>query len=229
METNVKTISALLPDRDNRVQRTALYLDGKLAFSLDNEVVLKEKLKVGQTLAAPLLARLKNSDDSLRCLNAAYRFLSLRPRSRDEIVQRLSKLGFTESAIEPALLKLTALHLLDDAAFAEYWKENRTAFRPRSQRMLKQELSRKGLDSEVIGAAISGVDETANAYQAAIVKARRLPATDYLEFRNKLSGFLQRRGFGYSVIKKTVQQVWQEKSGETVISAENEENNLKHG
>jgi regulatory protein len=214
MDNSNKEITAIKAGKNPRIQRSNIYLDGKFAFSLDDEVILKEKLKVGQTVSAPLLEKMNGSDNFLRCLNAAFQFLSVRPRSQSEIVQRLIKRGFAETEIEQTLAKLKTLNLLDDTAFAEYWKENRTAFRPRSQRMVSLELRRKGIESEVVKAAVSGIDEKANAYQAAVTKARSLGVADYQVFRKKLGGFLQRRGFGYAVIKDTVKQVWQEKSGD---------------
>jgi regulatory protein len=223
MNKIVKTITAMKAGKNPRIQRANIYLDGKFAFSLENEVILKEQLKVGQTISVQQLEKLNSSDSKIRCLNAAFQFLSVRPRSQSEMMQRLTRRGYAETEIEETVVKLKSLNLLDDTAFAEYWKENRASFRPRSQRMVSLELRRKGIESEVVKAAVSGIDETANAYQAAITKARSIPVADYQIFRKRLSGFLQRRGFGYGVIKTTVKQVWQEKTGDPVSQIDFEE------
>jgi regulatory protein len=223
MEKSTNTITAIKAGQNPRIQRSNIYLNGRFAFSLDNEVIFREKLQVGQSLSAPQLEKLNGSDERLRCLNAALQFLTVRPRSRTEIVERLNKRGFGEAEIESTLLKLKDLNLLDDAAFAEYWKENRTAFRPRSQRMVGLELRRKGIESEIVKAAVSGIDETANAYQAALTRSRSLSAADYPTFRKKLGGFLQRRGFGYAVINTTLKRVWLEKNGESAAPVDLEE------
>ena len=52
--------------------------------------------------------------------------------------------------------------------------------------MLKMELRRKGVESEVINEVVEDVDETDNAYQAAMTKARTLPVADYQVFRQKI-------------------------------------------
>jgi regulatory protein len=216
-------ITAIKASKNPQIQRSNIYLDGKFAFSLDNEVILKKTLKIGQPLSEQQLAQLNGTDSQLRCLNAAYQFLEVRPRSRSEMSLRLTKRGFTEPDIESTLSKLEELHLLDDQAFAEYWKENRTAFRPRSRNMLKQELRGKGVASEVINTALGELDESANAYQAAVTKSRSLRETDYRIFRQKLSGFLLRRGFGYGVIKNTVKRVWEEKTGQSATQFDTRE------
>ncbi len=109
--------------------------------------------------------------------------------------------------------KLKQLELLDDTAFAEFWKENRNSFRPRSQRMLKMELRRKGVESEVIQEVVEDIDDADNAYRAAMSKARTLPVADYQIFRQRLGGYLQRRGFNYGVINNVVKKAWQERTG----------------
>ena len=77
----------------------------------------------------------------------------------------------------------------------------------------KLELRRKGVESEVIQEVVEDIDDTENAYRAAISKARTLPVADYQIFRQKLGGYLQRRGFNYGVINNIVKRAWQERTG----------------
>ena len=209
-----KKITAIRAVRNPGVKRANIYLNGKFAFSLDNEVVLKENLKVDQELTSSEVDLLTRSDRFQRCLNSAFQFLSYRPRSESEIRDRLRKHGYEKEEIDRTVDQLKRLSLVDDVAFAEYWKDNRNSFRPRGQGMLKVELKRKGIESDVIDRVIEDVDDSDNAYRAAISKARTLPVTDYLEFRRKMVGYLQRRGFNYGVINNTVKQVWHEKTGQ---------------
>ena len=80
--------------------------------------------------------------------------------------------------------------------------------------MLKSELLRKGVDAVTISESVEGIDELENARLAARAKVRTLKVEDYQTFRNKLGGYLQRRGFDYGVISKIVKQVWEERTGE---------------
>jgi regulatory protein len=205
-------ITAIKAGKNPRVQRSNIFLDGKFAFSLENEVILKEQLRVDRELSSKEVDMLTNADNFQRCLNAAFHFLSFRPRSEVETRQRLMRRGYTDEDIEKVVAKLKKLELLDDAAFAEYWKQNRSTFKPRSQRMLKMELRRKGVESEVIQEVTEDVDDKDNAYQAAIRKARTLPVADYQIFRQRLGGYLQRRGFNYGAINNAVKRAWQERT-----------------
>ena len=93
--------------------------------------------------------------------------------------------------------------------------ENRSAFRPRSRRMMALELRRKGLTDEAVSSAIANVDDEALAYEAALKKVARYKALEWNEFRKKLSEFLARRGFSYSVIAPIVSKIWNEISEDT--------------
>jgi regulatory protein len=194
----------------SREKRVNIYLDGKPALDLLAEVALKEGLKVGQELTESRLDALADLDREQRCRNAAIRLLGYRPRSEAEIRQRLLKRGFAGDAIEKALHRLKEQGLIDDIAFARFWKDNRESFSPRSRRLTGLELRRKGLPPDIIESVIGEIDESDSAYRAARVKARRLPLTDYQLFRRRLGSYLGRRGFNYDIIRETVVRLWKE-------------------
>ena len=220
MVTLKSKITAIKVRKSLRLKRSSIYLNGRFAFSLDNAIILREKLQVGQLLSNEQVEMLAGADRFERCLNSAFLFLGYRPRSEAETRIRLQKLGYSGGEIDRVIERLKSLKLLDDEAFVEYWKENRTNFKPRSKRMLKSELQNKGVDVRTISDALEGIDELKNALRAAEVKAHRLPLTDYQVFRQKLVGYLQRRGFDYGVISKIVKQVWEESTGKTEPDSE---------
>ena len=72
------------------------------------------------------------------------------------------------------------------------------------------ELRQKGLDDESTKAALAKVDDEPLAYEAANKRAARFKDLEWSEFRKKLSEFLARRGFSYSVIAPVVTRIWNE-------------------
>jgi len=195
-----------------REKRVKVFLDGEPALDLLAETARQEKLKAGQEINQGQLHTLESQDRFQRCLNAALRLLGYRPRSEKELRQRLQRHGFDGEYLEKALAKLKEQGLVDDIAFARFWKENRETFSPRSRRMTKLELRRKGLSSDVIEQVIGEIDDSESAYRAAVKRATRLADTDYQEFRQRLGAYLGRRGFSYSIIKEITKKVWQEKT-----------------
>ena len=193
-----------------REKRIKVSLDGKPTIGLLAEVALKEDLKVGQELTESRLEALAGLDRSQRCHNAAVRFLGYRPRSEAEIRQRLQRRGYDSACIEKTIARLKEQGLIDDIAFARFWKENRQEFSPRSRRLTKLELKRKGLTADIIEQVIGELDDSDSAYRAAINRARRLSPLDYQTFRRRLGEYLGRRGFSYNVISETTERVWKE-------------------
>lgn len=143
-------------------------------------------------------------------LDAAYRYLGYRQRSEFEMRAWLERKGFARGTIDRTLSTLKAKGLLDDLAFARFWRDRRDFSSPRSRAALRRELMLKGIDSDIVAEALDGVDEEAAAYRAAHKKAARLAALDHDDFRTRLSAALRRRGFSYEVTEHTVNRLWQE-------------------
>ena len=193
-----------------RGKRVNVFLDGGFAFSLEAEVALREGLEVGQELSANQIEVLTRSDCFHRCLNTAAHYLGYRPRSEFELRERLQRRGFDGDNVDAVLAKLKEQGLVDDTAFAQFWRDNRQSFSPRSQWLTKLELRQKGVAADIIDQVVDAVDNTDSAYRAALSKARSLSQSDYQSFRRRLGEYLKRRGFGYGVINHTVERIWQE-------------------
>jgi len=205
----MKKVTAIRAGR-KQGKRVNVFLDGKFAFSLEAEVAVKEGLQVGQELSESKIEALASSDHLHRCLNAAIHYLSYRPRSEAELRERLHRRGFDGDNVEAAIAKLREQGLVDDLAFAQFWKDNRESFNPRSQWLTRSELRQRGVANDIIDQMVAGIDDEDSAYRAALSRAHSLPLSDYQSFRRRLGEYLKRRGFGYRVISHTVERVWQE-------------------
>ena len=203
----MKKITALVVQKRNP-NRVNVHLDGEYAFGLAR--IVAAWLRVGQELDEEKLKRLQVEDARERAVQQALLFLSYRARSESEIRQNLRKHEMPEEVIEETLARLRQDGLANDGQFAQAWVENRSTFRPRSRRMLAMELRQKGLDDEAASSALEDVDDEPLAYEAARKRASRLKGLEWADFRKKLSEFLARRGFSYSVIAPVVTRIWNE-------------------
>jgi len=204
-------ITALTRQKRNP-DRVNVYLDDEFAFGL--AAITAVSLRVGQTLSSAEIERLKGSDLEEKAKNMAIRYIEYRPRSIAETRQHLQKKEYPDDIIERVVQRLADVELLNDAAFARYWVEQRETFKPRSKMALQMELRKKGIDRALIETAVAEVDELAAATQAAQAKARRWHNLPKLEFRKKLGGFLQRRGFSYDIVREVTEALWEEFNGD---------------
>lgn len=188
--------------------RFNLYVDHQFVLGLS--AILAARLHVGQELSDDDLKRLADEENEETAHEKALRFLEPRPRSAMEVKQHLFKKKISADVIERVIARLTAAGLLDDAAFAKYWVENREQFKPRAARALRFELKRKGLSNAAIADAIGQVDESESAYRAGLTRAKRWRDLERRAFLDKLGAFLVRRGFTYEVAKDAAQRLWDE-------------------
>jgi len=131
-------------------------------------------------------------------------FLSYRPRSAEEVREYLERKHFRSDIIEDIMARLRGVGLIDDQAFAQYWVDNRTRFRPRGARLLRHELRQKKVAPEAIEAALEAYDERAALMLAVEQQARRLRHLPEEQFRRRLFQRLARRGFSYELIQEAL-------------------------
>lgn len=208
------TITALQVQQRNR-ERVNLFLDDTFALGVSLTVVAHESLFVGKYIDAALWARLEAAEQADSALQAALRFVQTRPRSIAEVQARLARAALSPLAIDHAISRLQELNLLDDAAFARWWVEQRNTLRPRGPQALRAELLQKGVPRAIIDTTLADDALMADADAQALALARGVltryaDAPDRATFQRRLGGYLQRRGFAYALVAQIVDQLWHE-------------------
>ena len=199
------TITALKFQK-HHTDRVNVYLDGEFAVGLAAAVAVK--LSIGQIVSPNEIDALQREDEAEKAKKSALNLIGRRPRSVVEIEDHLRKKGVDDEVIQQVTEYLLMVDLLNDTSFAEYWVEQRTAFRPRSRLALRQELQQKGINRTEIENALMEYDEEVAARRVAEKQAVRWANLPEKEFRDKLGRFLQGRGFPYDVIIIMTNEVW---------------------
>lgn len=138
------------------------------------------------------------------------RKLAVQARTRAELERALKDRAVPEEAAAVVLDRMVEVGLVDDATFARDWVSSRQQRRHLSKTALRRELHTKGVDRDVIDAALAdvvGVDE----HRAALDLARRRATTmgglpREVAYR-RLSGVLGRRGFSASITTRVLAEV----------------------
>jgi regulatory protein len=147
-------------------------------------------------------------DDPAVVLEAAARLLEARPRSIEEVRRRLRSAGYRADLVDGAVVRLTELGILDDEAFTRAWVESRDRARPRSERAIRDELRRKGVDRAVVDVVLEerdARDDVGSADERAATRllekhARSLDrVADPRQRRQRAYALLARHGFAPDV------------------------------
>jgi regulatory protein len=201
-----KTITALKIQKryQNRVN---IFLDNEFAFGLFTINVAN--LKVGQLISQSAIDKLQHEDHIEEGYQKALRFISFKPRTQFEIRKKLSESEFSEEIINIVINKLVQKGYVNDFEFAQNWAENRSIYKPRSKKLISWELKNKKVNKEIIDEVIIGmVPDEKLAVLASEKYARRLSGCDKDVFFRRLTGYLSRRGFSYSIVKPIVEETW---------------------
>lgn len=200
-------------------ERFNIYIDGAFALGIGAELMLKLDLHLDQELSAADLEELKDAEARQQAIERAINYLSFRPRSQAEVRRYLRKKETPPEIIDAVIERLGKLDYVNDRSFASFWVENREQFNPRGAQALRNELRMKGVEREIVDEIVDDEHDEELAMRAARKKADillRAPDMDYNKFRNRLGGFLQRRGFSYSVVAHVVRALWQESKDEQI-------------
>ena len=133
------------------------------------------------------------------------RLLTARARTRAELAVQLVKRGYPDDVSNQVLDRLADVGLVDDRDFADQWVRSRHVNAGKGKRALVSELRTKGVDDDVISAALADIDsgaERARAEQLIADKLRRERLTDDdgdAKLARRLVGMLARRGYGQSM------------------------------
>ncbi len=190
------------PDRVN------IFIEGEFAIGLAASVALESGIVIGQLLSDTDAQQLAEAEEVHRATESALRLVSYRARSESEIRQRLSRKDFSAPAIDAAIRQMRDWGYINDQEFARQWVASRESHRPRSTRLMKRELASKGVDAETADRAVDDAD--IDDFRVALDLARkwmpRIEREDAQTQRRRLSGYLQRRGFGWDVVRRVLDE-----------------------
>lgn len=138
------------------------------------------------------------------------RQLTMGPRSRAQLLEKLERRGCPEDVAREVLDRMKEVGLVDDTAFAAELVRSQQAGRGLARRALGHELRRKGVDDETAAAALAGVDadeERARAVELVERRVRTMRGLDRLVQTRRLAGMLARKGYDAETARAVVTEV----------------------
>lgn len=152
---------------------------------------------------------MQDADRYEKYLGLVYRYLGIRNRSEKEIRDYLAKKQAPSEIAERIIRQLYEYKLLNDEAFARAWVRSRARSRPRGKRLLEMELKQKGIEKDLIKKVLEEEgeelpDELTQAKSLIKKRIEKLQGAPRQEIYNKVGAFLARRGYGWDVIKRAI-------------------------
>lgn len=198
-------LTAAEPRRKNLTQ---LYLDGEPGPKVDTEVFLLSRLKPGDELTQEELSELMERSDARRAREKALYLLEHRSHSKRELTEKIARTAASREAAQAAADRLEEIGLIDDKAFAESYARELFLRKRFGALRVRQELSRKGIDRELIDQVMAPyLEEDTGEENIALVLARRYPLwREDEKVRRRAVAALQRLGYSYGQIRAVMGQ-----------------------
>lgn len=209
----ITNISVQVKNQD----RVNVSVDGKYRFSLDVFQVGELGLKVGIDYTDQELTAFETESQFGKLYSRALEYSVMRPHSVKEVRDYLwrktrdtkyksrdgeikDRAGVSQAVADRVLDRLTDKGYVNDENFTRHWVENRNQTKGVSRRKLTAELRAKGVDQNIISAALDLTerDDTAEIQKVIAKKARHYPD------QQKLIMYLMRQGFRFDDIKTAI-------------------------
>ena len=185
-----------------RPGKLRVYIDEKYAFELSRKSILALKMEEGEELTPERHKQLEIA----AAREAAIGLLARRERSRAELRAALRRKSFETTIIEAVLNGIEKEGLQSDTRFASAWVETRRRLSPRGRAVLAYELRHKGIGDGQAAEALSRYkSEHERDALRDLIESRlgriKDGKDDKQKIKQRLLGFLTRRGFAYEDIR----------------------------
>lgn len=201
MQTMNKSVSAIEPQKHNK-NRYSVFLDGEYAFSLDDETLVKSKLKVGSCLSEDDVRYLTEEAEYASCKEAGMKLLSRKRYTCRELSEKLSEKGFSVS--DEVCERFAELGLLNDEEYARAFVHDAAVVSGKGERIIKSELKRKGVADSIINSLMEEFDNS-DALSKLVEKKFRGKAPDRKTAASVFAACL-RKGFCADEIKSAIKK-----------------------
>lgn len=189
--------------------RVNVYLDDTFGFGIDLDNFALLNLRVNQEYTQEEIEKIIKRAEFQKTYDKLLRFAMVRPRSEKEITDYFRRKKVHESMHEEMLKKLKHLDLLNNLEFAKWWIDQRTRFKPKSKRIIIQELRMKGISQNDVDDAFGDtiIDEEKMARDLIEKRAYKWKGLEPRLARQKMSQYLAGKGFGWDVIQKVAEVI----------------------
>ncbi|MCL4509304.1 MAG: recombination regulator RecX [Chloroflexi bacterium] len=190
-------------------------IDGVFACVLSQLAVAQLHLVEGSELTDDDRVSILTVAAREQALDRAMSLLAARPRSVQEVEQRLRFLKFDTAVISATIAKLRDLGVLDDRSFAHFWREERDTYRPHGRQLLNQELRARGVAPDTVAEVLPSEEEELELARRSLARRLgRFQGESWQEFQHVFYPFLARRGFSHEVIQRTLRETWRKQQCE---------------
>ena len=193
-------ITGILPQKKDAT-RCNIYLNGSFYCGMKLEVVIKNRLKVGQDVELSYLDALQLESEKATALDKAMTHLSSSMKTRRQVSDFLRKKGYVDAVVEYVLEKLEGYGFVDDEEYARQYAGS--ASKTKGRGVIALGLQKKGVPADEAQAAVENIQGEEDAALKILQKYMRGRTADR-ETLYKAFRYLLGKGFEYDTAKSAL-------------------------
>lgn len=183
-----------------------VYLDGKFAFVLYKGELSRFHITQGEELSEEIFVKIREEVIFKRIKLRALHLLNQMDRTEEQLRTKLKQGLYTDDMIDRAIAYVKSFGYIEDRGYAKRFILSRQDSKSRKEIYAK--LCQKGIAKEIIERAMEECyeeDEELTAIRK-LVEKKRFDARNATDSeRQKMYGYLARKGFSYDSIRQVIQ------------------------
>ena len=192
--------------------RSRVWIDGEFAFVLYKGELRLYRIREGEEITEETLKTIRQEVLPKRAKLRAMNLLKSREYTTKQLHDKLKQGGYPEDIITLALDYVASYHYTDDLRYAvSYMQSHET---DKSRRRIEQDLMRKGIGKETLEKAWQtweargGEQDEQQMISELLEKRGYCPREADIREKQRLYGFLMRRGFSGEQVRKALGDIY---------------------
>lgn len=205
------TVTELRPVTKQKYQ---IEVEGHSPFVLYKGEVFRYHIEKDREISPEIYREIIEEVLTKRAKLRALHLLEQGDRTKKDLEEKLLKNGYPPEAAEAALAYVESFHYIDDKRYALSYIQNQSGRKGRAR--IQMELRRKGVPQEYIDQAFQEMEEetdTEAVIRELVQKKRRGQGPMDEKEKQRLYGFLLRRGFSTSDILSVLREFSEDDEG----------------
>lgn len=186
--------------------RYKIFIDGKFAFLLYKGELSRYHLAKGSDIEVETFRQIHREVVLKRAKLRALHLLNDMGRTEEQLRQKLKQNHYPEDIVRETLDYVRSFGYINDGAYARNFIETRKG--KKSRREIYAKLCEKGIEKEEIDQALEecySEEDSREAIREILEKKGWIPGEMDDKDRQKMLGFLTRKGFSYDDIRQVIQ------------------------
>lgn len=184
-------------------------LENNLEVNLYDEIIITHELLLKKAISEEELENIVKANKSLKSYYQALKYLSVKMRSKKELINYLHKQGYNDLEIESTLQKLEQQNYLDDIKYIKMYISDQLKLTLNGPLKIKRALLNEDISEEKIDESLSSISDLVwqEKIQKIIDKRKNTNKDSQLLFKQKTSNYLNNLGYRANLYQELLDKV----------------------